>query len=217
MPEESVFCYWIGQCCYYLKTNKLLFILCLWRSESNLQELVLVYHMGSREQTQVVRKHFYLLNYLPSLSYENLLPINQFRFMPHVVNIILTNSSTFASTSNLYRMIMLRSNHIVRSNHISIMTGICLSIDSLIVKLLRVCVYLYSGCWYLQLELHVVVSHIKCVLDWTCSSARRASAPNCSAFSPALTLSLFCSCFRHWWDSTTVRAANLQRKWVTVY
>lgn len=35
----------------------------------------------------------------------------------------------------------------------------------------------------LQLELHVVVSHIKCVLDGTCSSARRASAPNRSAFS----------------------------------
>lgn len=55
----------------------------------------------------------------------------------------------------------------------------------------------------LQLELHVVVSHIKCVLDGTCSSARRASAPNRSAFSPALTLSLFCSCFK-----TLVRQFN---------
>lgn len=37
------------------KNKKLLFILCLWRSDSKLQELVLVYHVGSREQTHVVR------------------------------------------------------------------------------------------------------------------------------------------------------------------
>lgn len=54
----------------------------------------------------------------------------------------------------------------------------------------------------LQLELHVVVSHIKCVLETELAPLwRRASAPNGSAFSPVL--SLFCSCFK-----TPVRQYN---------